>query len=1217
MITLQEWLNQQYPTLEEKSQLKKITIGRKHGFESNLLLTQKQAKELEGGELDLSDYPNLEQVAIWGNYYLKTPLTKLELGEKSRLADLFCLKNQLTTLDLSKCPNLEEVSCRENQLTNLNIQSCSKLKKLDYKHNPLFNDLKLNQAFVNSLNFADYPILERGFLLNWEEIHKSFSEISYWGDKVTYQQWWEEKGFDYQNAQEWIAVGFEPQEYYEVGQWKNHNFAPQEAETWVELGFTENSFDQFHSKNFSRKLKEVLIWKKEFTPEQVKELIEVNFFLSDSWFAKKWKNSGFSFEEIKEWTKAGLNSQEVNFAKHLKQNNIQPSQLTTDNLSQLEKEFYPNFPQAQGYLDINYPCDCDESDRDEYGQLIHKKDCSKKHLSELNLRNLDLEGDLDLKGFYSSYDNPLKVYLAGNSNLGEIKNMHHDAILIYQSPERWLNEKYPDKKQVEVISLGKLDFEQPGKLIIDGYSDLKEMYGHETFNIIKLTIRNCSQLKKISIGSLKKFQQLTLDNLPNLRELDCGRNNLTKLEITNCPNLEEIDCSNNQLSEIKFPSAAREKLEVLNLWANSFNQDLSSFKDLVNLKHLYLGSNDFYGSLEFLKNLRKLEILSIYDTDINSGLEYLPDSLKNFRSEPPSMLHITRKTKCQNITEILRPHGGTIQGWRLAQEKSGLTQQVQFLQKQQSLFQEKEQEIIYLETRIRELANLIKTQKQKIINDFLNILSERELIQQLITTYLEFKKAEKQGISSIDLEDQYLEVKKELREKQGKEFMEKLQLILKDCEELVSWELELEERLKGRAFLIEEQKQILKQITYSSKNEELVKKHEETDQEQAKEVEKIKQQNLIFQLEKAKLEGKLEVYERPITPQFNEDTTWLIAQLKEKQELTSDEINHIGNYLKTKKDFLVARQETIKELRECYNKLEKKYKKQEIIGEIGNVTSNVGGAITNVITFGIPKAVGEAIKAKSNFSKIKLSKKGSEQFQIFLSNEKNELTQLNRNYDSLVNSLSILSLKDKLEEKEPKLFNLNYEVFDILINDSIWPGRSLNLEEMKKAITSLSQNLNELKTELEKEEKQFKELTSEVDKNPRAKEKRQLSIDSQTKNAQEKDKLPRIDEEKIGYSESMQVDYNWQNIHPNFTEELQKSWKNLKFSYMQTKDWINIGLTPQDYQLAYFLKNIKNLTPEKVLNHENVECLKIEYEQSRQTAQILQNQPYGTPSSSK
>ncbi|CAJ0844786.1 3782_t:CDS:2 [Entrophospora sp. SA101] len=157
-------------------------------------------------------------------------------------------------------------------------------------------------------------------------------------------------------------------------------------------------------------------------------------------------------------------------------------------------------------------------------------------------------------------------------------------------------------------------------------------------------------------------------------------------------------------------------------------------------------------------------------------------------------------------------------------ELSDRKNEIQLLKKQQSLFAEKEQQINYLELRVQELTNLIKTQKQKIIQDFLNILPEKELIQQLITTYLEFKKAEKQKLPSLKLKKQNQRIEDELIEKLGEEFVENLQPILK-------------------------QRKLLK-MNSGKEEKELVNKHEKTSQEQMEKFQELK-------IEMAEMKGQL------------------------------------------------------------------------------------------------------------------------------------------------------------------------------------------------------------------------------------------------------------------------------------------------------------------------------------------------------------------------
>ena len=85
MITLQEYLDQKYSTLEAKKEVKEIDIQeinkerKKQGF----------SEYVEGKELDLRGYHNLEKIIIDGRC-LKTPLTRLEVSNCSQLVTIDC-----------------------------------------------------------------------------------------------------------------------------------------------------------------------------------------------------------------------------------------------------------------------------------------------------------------------------------------------------------------------------------------------------------------------------------------------------------------------------------------------------------------------------------------------------------------------------------------------------------------------------------------------------------------------------------------------------------------------------------------------------------------------------------------------------------------------------------------------------------------------------------------------------------------------------------------------------------------------------------------------------------------------------------------------------------------------------------------------------------------------------------------------------------------------
>ena len=168
-----------------------------------------------------------------------------------------------------------------------------------------------------------------------------------------------------------------------------------------------------------------------------------------------------------------------------------------------------------------------------------------------------------------------------------------------------------------------------------------------------------------------------------------------------------------------------------------------------------------------------------------------------------------------------------------------------------------------------------KQQKDKVISAFLRLLPEKELAQQLITMHLEFIRFKKQGIDTEvyeekieEYEEKSLAIKKQLRSKLSpsivKDTMNKIQAILTDCEKLVLDELELETKLTVKSQLITEHYQSSLQITdnpeESNKRKRIVSQEEEVQEQQMVQFKRVRSNSLIFEIEKARLEGKAEAY---------------------------------------------------------------------------------------------------------------------------------------------------------------------------------------------------------------------------------------------------------------------------------------------------------------------------------------------------------------------
>ena len=70
-------------------------------------------------------------------------------------------------------------------------------------------------------------------MTNWTDIHPDFRY---------YQQTWEQQNLTYQDAQEWIPLGFTPNDYWIVEFWKNY-FTSQKAKTWIDIGLSKKDYE--------------------------------------------------------------------------------------------------------------------------------------------------------------------------------------------------------------------------------------------------------------------------------------------------------------------------------------------------------------------------------------------------------------------------------------------------------------------------------------------------------------------------------------------------------------------------------------------------------------------------------------------------------------------------------------------------------------------------------------------------------------------------------------------------------------------------------------------------------------------------------------------------------------------------------------------------------------------------------------------------------------
>lgn len=412
---------------------------------------------------------------------------------------------------------------------------------------------------------------------------------------------------------------------------------------------------------------------------------------------------------------------------------------------------------------------------------------------------------------------------------------------------------------------------------------------------------------------------------------------------------------------------------------------------------------------------------------------------------------------------------------------------------QKSLFDEQEEEIKYLEARIKELIDLIKQQKNKIMSVFLRLFPEKDLLQELIATHLESTRFKLKEMESPDYGRKCREYKKthqkiedELESKVDEETMNEIQRILTDCEELVNQEIELEKKLNSKTQLIESQKQIL-QITNDEDERKIVQEHEKNHHQQLQ-----RRRDTIYQLElelaKAKSERDSKIEENArLWEQLNKPVALLTNEPEEIKEVLSTNLP-INVYqlslelLKAKDYFYLARKNTINNLQTQMQALENQLKIIDKVSKGSEFIINVGNS-TKTLDYGITSAVGSSLKAGINLlSSTYTSKQGKKIHLIFQNSEKeiSSLQQLDFAYSQLNSSLQGNKDHDLfglLDSRHHQAFKTDYLIYDILNNQiSIWEDRSLNRERLEKIYMALQANLTQLNEEINSE---FLKLKSE------------------------------------------------------------------------------------------------------------------------------------------
>ncbi|WNE41650.1 MAG: hypothetical protein AM1032_000390 [Mycoplasmataceae bacterium] len=511
-----------------------------------------------------------------------------------------------------------------------------------------------------------------------------------------------------------------------------------------------------------------------------------------------------------------------------------------------------------------------------------------------------LEGELDLKSFTNW--GVLNIYLYPRLDHGKLKiiNQSKNAQIIQlYNDNDWLEQNYPPQG-ICVRENEKVDFWNKTKIMINNFR------------------KSRNQITQLDLSKQQLTGILNLSDFINLEELGCHDNNLTnlilpqnsKLKLLNCNwnglinldlsiqvNLEDLQCRGNRLIKFILPIG----IELIKISDGHYSKKstfLSSYPHVTEYKHENTFLPNAYYAPPFISSCHPIQpskpvytyspyIINAIDSSyVENKLNKLEQELKVIDDGEKDYVYVNARKKEFSYLKKL--------------DESN--KEIKKLKEQNVVFEEREKEIIYLERRVQELTESIKNQKWKILQTFSRLLPEKELLQELIKSYLDFVKFKKQGLGSTDYrkqlksyEKKYKEIEDKLEERLSEDVMNEIQQIMTDCEDLAIQEVELESRLKDKTFCLEQQEQTLKQISDNKEEKLIVENHQKTHYQQLQKRNTIE----ILKLEMAEMKGQMSILiARPTTQQ-----TIISQSIVDCQEIEikgnfnpteiTDKINHL------------------------------------------------------------------------------------------------------------------------------------------------------------------------------------------------------------------------------------------------------------------------------------------------------------------------------------
>ncbi|WNE40864.1 MAG: hypothetical protein mread185_000321 [Mycoplasmataceae bacterium] len=226
---------------------------------------------------------------------------------------------------------------------------------------------------------------------DWKAIHPDFEKSEF--NWTSTPKLWKELGLTYQDAREWIKVGFKPKDYNNIESWKNLGFTSKKAREWISAGLL------IHEYRLANELEQ-----RKITPRHLAKQ------LKGRRDAQGWLDVFYPKEE-RESTVHRLNISQENLTGSLKISDFPNLTILNCSLNQITKLTITNCPKLETlYCHSNQLSDLN------FLMNLNKESLVNLHVND-NKINVDLS---KLNGF-----NQLKHLDVLNTNVISIKNLEN------------------------------------------------------------------------------------------------------------------------------------------------------------------------------------------------------------------------------------------------------------------------------------------------------------------------------------------------------------------------------------------------------------------------------------------------------------------------------------------------------------------------------------------------------------------------------------------------------------------------------------------------------------------------------------------------------------------------------------------------------------------------------------------------------------------------